>query len=198
MENELLQYKMYGLVIRNIGEIDKGLQFSHALQEYNNGITALYDQVEYDNCINFNELLKNKYFPNNFFQWASGDKTVILLNGGTSSDYDINNLGTINKHFIDLQDNKIPFSYFREPDLNNALTAICFLVDERVYDRKKYPEFNQEKILRELEQNNFFKFILKSNEFKKLVDEKYNEWVEYIGGESNVFLREFLKDKRLA
>jgi hypothetical protein len=189
---------MYGLVIRNIGEIDKGLQFSHALQEYNNGITALYDQVEYDNCINFNELLKNKYFPNNFFQWASRDKTVILLNGGTSSDYDINNLGTINKHFIDLQDNKIPFSYFREPDLNNALTAICFLVDERVYDRKKYPEFNQEKILRELEQNNFFKFILKSNEFKKLVDEKYNEWVEYIGGESNVFLREFLKDKRLA
>lgn len=141
-----LEYKMYGLVITNLRGIYKGLQFSHALQEYNNGIRYLYDTLDYGYCINFNELLKDKDFLNNFIKWSTIDKTIILLDGGTTSDYCIDYLGIISKHFIDLQDNNIPFSYFREPDLNNALTAICFLVDERVYDKKKYPDFDKKKV----------------------------------------------------
>ena len=32
---------------------------------------------------------------------------------------------------------------FHEPDLGDQLTAIVFLVDERVWDKEKYPEFNK-------------------------------------------------------
>jgi hypothetical protein len=35
-------------------------------------------------------------------------------------------------------------------------------------------------------------------ELQKMFPEWYPEWVKFLGGERNVFLRELLKDKRLA
>lgn len=31
---------------------------------------------------------------------------------------------------------------FREPDCNNTLTAICFLVDEKIWNKEKYLNFD--------------------------------------------------------
>ena len=69
-----------------------------------------------------------------------------------------------------------------------------FLVDERVFNRELYPEFQEEKLpygtrkpskkaQLELEERN---------------ESNYQKWVEKIGGPKNAFLREFLKPLRLA
>jgi hypothetical protein len=86
------------------------------------------------------------------------------------------------------------FSEFYEPDLNNALTAVVFLVDERVFDRVTYPNFEKEvlpwsktkpseKKLKELEERNAV---------------NYEKWCDKIGGPKNAFLREFLPKFKLA
>ena len=38
-------------------------------------------------------------------------------------------------------DNNVEFAQFNEPDLGDQLTAVVFIVDERVFNRKEYPNF---------------------------------------------------------
>lgn len=116
-----LEYRMYGLVPYNISPIQQGIQYGHALQEYN-----------------------NKYFKDeDFRKWRLSDKTFIILNGGTTnSSVYLDSMGSLNKHLIILQNNKIKVSTFHEPDLGNQLTAVLFLVDERVFNKDKYPDDN--------------------------------------------------------
>lgn len=197
-----LEYRMYSLVIYNVSDIQKAIQFSHALQEYNNNLNKYYNYG--DNVYYFinkpKDVDKLDILKKEFIKWSTVDKTVILLNGGPTN-WDIESKG-MREHFNLLKEKNIPFSYFEEPDLNNALTAICFLVDERVYDKKKYPDFNDFDICDKIEKELKWKHILKTHKFVEDYNElfhKYrNEWIESVGGESNVFLREFLKDKRLA
>ena len=116
-----LEYRMYGLVPYNISPIQQGIQYGHALQEYN-----------------------NKHFDDeDFRKWRLSDKTFIIYNGGTTnhSGY-LNSMGSMNKHLIELESNKIKVATFYEPDLGNQLTAIVFLVDERVWNKEKYPDDN--------------------------------------------------------
>lgn len=116
-----LEYRMYGLVPYNISPIQQGIQYGHALQEYN-----------------------NKYYKDDDFRkWRLSDKTFIILNGGTTnSSVYLDSMGSLNKHLIILQNNKIKVSTFHEPDLGNQLTAVLFLVDERVFNKDKYPDDN--------------------------------------------------------
>ncbi len=120
MKNKL-EYRMYGLVPYNISPIQQGIQYGHAVVEY---------------CLaNANK--------EDFKKWSKHDKTFIILNGGTTNNgFDIvtgDPKGSLNKHLLMLKKHKINFSTFHEPDLGDQLTAIVFLVDERVFDRKKYP-----------------------------------------------------------
>lgn len=134
MEAKELEYRMYGLVPYNISPIQQGIQFGHAVVEY-----------------------AEKYFKSiQYRKWAEKDKTFIILNGGTTnSSRDFNGIsqGSLNQHADFLSDNDITFAHFREPDLQDALTAVVFLVDERVWDKKKYPDYDtfiitqQEKLL---------------------------------------------------
>lgn len=119
-----LQYRMYGLVPYNLSPIQKGIQFGHAVVEY---MRDCY-KSEYPGVLNPCE------------KWADNDKTFIILNGGTTNNTS-GKLGTLNKHVHWLLDNDFICSHFSEPDLGDQLTAVVFLVDERVYDRVKYPDF---------------------------------------------------------
>ena len=112
---------MYGLVPYNISPIQQGIQFGHAVVEY--GLAFGYGTP--------------------YQQWAKQDKTFIILNGGTTN----NNMtgtheykGTLNKAEDELVGMEIPIATFHEPDLGDQLTAVVFLVDERVYDKEKYPD----------------------------------------------------------
>lgn len=157
---ENLEFRMYGIVPYNISPIQQGIQFGHAVVEYSN---AHFNDEDYQ-------------------KWAKKDKTFIILNGGTTNS-DLNSLGTLNSHLQRLFDNNIKFEFFQEPDLGNQLTAVVFLVDERVFNKTKYPDFEPSK---------YAKYM--PWKYKK----EFNGWSKKIGGPKNVFLREFLKDFRLA
>jgi hypothetical protein len=171
MEEHKDRFRMYGLVPRNIGEIDKGIQFGHALQEYNNMLGETYGGrpgPTYDEI------------GDDFNTWRLEDKTFIILNGGTSM--------TMEEHITTLKDAGIHIGVFREPDLNNMVTGIVFLVPEQVYKKEGYPDFNDTLIM---------------DPYRQLTDEdyrnkRYREWVSMIGGKKKVFLREFTSQFRLA
>ena len=188
---EYLEHRMYGLVPYNISSIQSAIQYGHAVQEFNNlmldGISTT-QSVEIDKSL----IIENRIA---FNKWRKKDKTFIVLNGGTTNEnFDDRWYGSMQKNRDLLYNNNILFAEFYEPDLNNTLTAIVFLVDERVYDKVTYPNFEKEtlpyskrkpseKQLKELEERNA---------------ENYEKWVEKMGGQKNVFLREFLSGFKLA
>jgi hypothetical protein len=115
-------YRMYGLVPYNISEIQAGIQYGHAVVEY--GLRCHIDPN----------------FDNRYFDWATNDKTFIILNGGTTNTNPLS-LGTLNMHLQTLMDNDIKVATFYEPDLGNQLTAVVFLVRDSLYDNLKNPFF---------------------------------------------------------
>lgn len=170
-----LEYRMYGLVPYNLSPIQQGIQFGHGVVEYGQIVKGL-GKVE---------TIYNK--------WANKDKTFIILNGGTTNDSE-EYYGSLQKNRDLLLDNGVQLSEFREPDLNNALTAICFLVDERVFNRELYKDFEPETI--PYSRKKLSKSQLLDLEVRNL--ENHTKWVEKIGGVKNAFLRDFLKQFKLA
>jgi hypothetical protein len=169
-----LELRMYGLVPYNMSPIQQGIQFGHAVVDYGQTVKGLppYQKI-------YNE-------------WADDWKTFIILNGGTTNNKP-NRLGTLNKHLQTLRDNSIVCQDFYEPDLGDQLTAVVFIVDERVFNKELYPDFTAQKYP--------YNYAPSVEEQVALVmgnQIDYKEWVESIGGEKNVFLREFLKQFRLA
>lgn len=166
---------MYGIVPYNISEIQKGIQFGHAVVEY-----------------------AQKHFKDAEYQhWAKNHKTFIILNGGTTNNgedphkhvaRDEPYVGSMQKMDLELRKNKIKTALFFEPDLNDTLTAVVFLVDERVFDKKKYPDFMDKELMSKAD--------FGSKEEEELQD--YDRWLKTIGGKQNEFLREFLSKLKLA
>lgn len=94
--------RMYSITMRHLSGIQKGIQSWHAGQHY-----------------------ANKYGGSKEFkQWATEDETIIILEAGTSD--------MLIKAMKKLQKRGVKVSEFREPDLSNALTAVAFVLDERV------------------------------------------------------------------
>jgi len=112
-------YRMYGLVPYNISPIQQGIQFGHAVVEY--GISYGSSQE--------------------YHRWSRKDKTFIILNGGTTNT-SIASYGSLNTYDDILGIAGVQRSKFYEPDLGDQLTAIVFLVDDRVFDREAWPNYN--------------------------------------------------------
>src|ERR1035437_7758146 len=123
---EKLELRMYGLVPYQLTGIQMGIQFGHAAVEY--GLKFFNDE-EYQ-------------------EWAKMYKTFIILNGGFSNHSqnryteDTNHPGTMESNLLELINNDVKIGSFYEPDLNDMLSAVVFIVDERVFNRKKYPDFD--------------------------------------------------------
>lgn len=96
------------------------------------------------------------------------DKTLILLNGGTVIGLD--------KTLELFEENNIAYGAFREPDLDNIVTAVEVMADERIFD------------------DNYRLKALLNNVYSSC--EK--EYEKHIGGHGNVILKEFLNGKKLA
>ena len=170
-----LEYRMYGLVPYNLSPIQQGIQFGHAVVEFAQTVRDIAPfSIVYD-------------------KWANQDKTFIILNGGTTNN-NPEKFGSLNNHLYNLKFNGVMVKEFYEPDLGDQLTAFVFLVDERVFNRELYPDFVKEtlpwgrkkpseKQLSELEEKN---------------TKNYKQWVDKIGGETNAYLREYLRPLRLA
>lgn len=102
-------YRMYFLINNKLSEIQKGIQAGHASIIFTN---------KFDESDAYLKFLKTK--------------TWVLLNGGTHQNL-YGHLQTLSSKF------KLDVASFQEIDLNNSLTAICFLVPSRVYDSITYP-----------------------------------------------------------
>lgn len=177
-----LEYRMYGLVPYNLSPIQQGIQFGHAVVDYGREFDHQNNRGTHINNV---EKIYNK--------WADEDKTFIILNGGTTNT-NPNKLGTLNKHYDALLATGVRVKPFYEPDLGDQLTAIVFLVDERVFNRELYPDFIEEKLTwgrKKPSEKEISEVDVKNKK-------NYERWVEKIGHKRNVFLREYLRPLRLA
>jgi hypothetical protein len=187
-EEKQLELRMYFFVPQNISNIYMGIQAGHAALEY----ADKYGSEE------------------QFIMFVREFKTWVILNGGTTNehrDFDGVAMGSLNQIGDDFLKNDIEFAYFQEPDLNDALTALCFICDERVFNRKDYPDF-VDYILNvkmypdskaAVDAQNIIMLKTQTLEhLQEMFPEYYKEWVRFIGGLKNVFLRDLLKDKKLA
>jgi hypothetical protein len=194
--NRNLELRMYGLVPYNISPIQQAIQFGHAVVEYGQMVTKRSHLMAID-------------APFIYDSWASNWKTFIILNGGTTNHRNDDEglpFGSLNQHVLKLDEMKIDFATFNEPDLGDQLTAVVFIVDERVFNRKKYPDFSDwlmnskyaDLIRAELGENVYTISENIKNSNNKEDKKSYNEWISFVGGEKNVFLRDFLKNFKLA
>jgi len=192
-----LELRMYGLVPYNISPIQQAIQYGHAVVEYGQMVKMPQSLSKMNinaSCV--------------YDDWADNWKTFIILNGGTTNHRSGDNglpFGSLNNHVLTLYEKRIDFATFNEPDLGDQLTAVVFIVDERVFNRKKYPDFEDWVIENygELIRSDYYttSYMLaqqiKTSESKS--DKKvYEEWVKFVGGNKNVFLRDFLKNFKLA
>jgi hypothetical protein len=151
--------RMYFFVPYHLSGIQKGIQAGHCALEY---------------ATKYGKTLDYKVF-------MDYHKTWVILNGGTTMDCnDFGKSGDLNLIAQSLYGERIDFAYFREPDLNNALTALCFLASEQVYDRKTYPD------------------LAPCKEDEKYDIETIRAWVKSLGGRKNAFLRQLITGKHLA
>lgn len=170
-----LEYRMYGLVPYNISPIQQAIQYGHGV-------------VRYGRTVRGNEPVEKT-----FNKWADKDETFIILNGGTTNK-DPEKLGSLNKHLITLRDADILVQDFYEPDLGDQLTAVVFLVDERVFDKVIYPDFVPETLPWSKKKPSEKELSILDTRNQK----NYLHWEEKIGGSKNAFLRTYLKPLRLA
>ena len=191
-EEKVLAMRMYFFVPYNISEIQKGIQAGHAALRYARQFSADNPEV---------------------WDFVENHETWIILDGGTMNekrDFEGVAQGTMNQLADQLLDADIQFSYFHEPDMNDGLSALCFIASEQVFNRKDYPDFinwlldvkmYEEAAQKALENNPQLWAELKLmpfDEVQGMFPEYYKEWVRFMGGVKNVFLRELTRDKKLA
>jgi hypothetical protein len=184
-EDNNFELRMYFFVPYNISTIAMGIQSGHAALRY----VLKYGRYNPDHII---------------WDFIEKYQTWIVLNGGTTNDeHDFDGVpyGTLNQIGDGLMCNDIEFSFFREPDINNSLTALCFICDERVFNKKLYPDFVDyviEKTAFEKSQQIVGIHLKRAEDLQEEYNSLYKEWVRLVGGVKNVYLRELLKGKKLA
>ena len=146
-----LEQRMYGLVPYNLSPIQQGIQFGHAVVEYSLNHYSYTEQKG----------------SNPYSQWAHYDKTFIILNGGTTNKNE-DRYGTLNIAESELYAMGVELATFHEPDLGDQLTAVVFLVDERVWDREKYPSYD-EALAHGPSEENYYKELF-GEEAEKIVE----------------------------
>lgn len=102
--------KMVCIVPYNLSPIQQGIQAAHAIVEYQ----RLHNSRDYS-------------------EWATNHKTILVKNGGTTGPN-----GSLQSILRFIQKTKTPYATFKEPDINNALTAIAVLVDYNCYNELVY------------------------------------------------------------
>lgn len=188
------ELRMMGFVPYNISGIQAGIQFGHAVVEYS---------VDYGNS--------SKYID-----YAKNYKTFIILNGGTTnSNKEGKYYGSMDQTLETIKSlGCIEVSEFREPDLNDSLSAFVFIADEVLFDHYAYPMLEEYQSIRynneytsRIETNSIdlsddfpITQILNStfNHREKVYEQYAKDYMEIIGGEARYEIKKILKSARLA
>ena len=175
MEEIKPELRMYFFVPYNIMPIQKGIQAGHCAEQY---------AYKYRNDPEWEK-------------YVTEFKTWIILNGGTMNDSPIIEVrGSMDQLLDQVKESGIKYATFNEPDLNNGLSAICFICDEKVFDKKNYPYYEDwaaEEIYNRTHRNG-----VRLGIHVTMPDEPTDEYIELIGGEQNMFKKELIRNQRLA
>ena len=159
------RYRMYSMVLRQLNPMQKGIQSLHAVVEYGEKMKSG----------NIDANIKKAYN-----KWAKEDKTMIVLDAGTSVDL-------INAIYELIQLN-VPHAVFYEEDLYGMNTVVCFVADERVWDTKKYPSYDD--------------FMQQRNEYSTNLFPLENDYNRYVFKDADpefiMKLRELIFSKKLS
>ena len=104
----------------NLSGIQKGIQAGHAALEY---------------ALKTAPCNLHRGLSEDLVEFVTDHKTFILLDGGGSAD--------MLEREKELEAFGIPFASFLEPDLNNSVSAIAFLVNEEYYKPELEPELTE-------------------------------------------------------
>ena len=176
--------RMYSMVLRQLTPMQKGIQSLHAVVDYSEMMKN--DAIDEDT--------KNAYDT-----WANHDKTMIVLDAGTSQD--------LQDAITFLRNQKIIHKVFCEPDLYDMPTAVCFIADERVWDTKQYPSYEQYVAIKKMEADKSLE--VKDNDGKVIgtnmlfiQEPRMSDWVREVFGNIDprpiMELREFIFSKKLS
>jgi len=189
IKNNQMELRMYFFVPYNISPIQQAIQAGHAAQQYDFKYRDNFQTIDF----------------------IVNHKTWIILNGGTTND-NPDTPGTMQEIFNDIlafnehNGRDVNVTTFHEPDLNDAMTAICFVCEEPVFNYDDYPDL-AEYILSidfpdgtKAKQDSYrIKRDSTYEELKELFHTSYEMWEkDVMGGSKNVFLRNLLKGKKLA
>jgi hypothetical protein len=193
-----MELRMYGMVPYQLKGIQGGIQFGHSKDEFTAHIiehiinSKIYpEEVRKTFC---DTIITDSDIVEKYLDWLKNWKTYIVLDGGTTNT-NPETLGTLNQHLKTLKEKGVFVTEFYEPDMGDQLLGIAFLVDERVFNREKYPDL---KWMNDSEWKNTFP---PDNPIDPKYRSGYDEmvdWIVSIGGSTNYFLRNFLPKFKLA
>ena len=169
-----MEYRMYCLAERHLSIAQKTIQAAHAIVEYS---------------LKFGDTEEYKH-------WAKYDKTIIVLDGGNTPD--------MKDDIVKLTDIAYNYEIFMEPDMDNFVTCIAFLADERVFDYEKYGRnFEEWRNLKILENDRSQMHTdpvtgVTTMNAVYIMPPTYPEWINLIGGEKQEKVKEIISSKRLA
>ena len=190
---EGLEYRLYLFVPYNISEIQKGIQAGHACQQYDKKYMGVETTTKF----------------------IDDHKTWYLMDGGTTNN-SLEKPGTMQQIYRSILEFNTEFeskydqtgilvSEFYEPDLNDALSAFCFICNEGVWNYDDYIDFKPYLVSEGIIGTSYKDYRvfsgehkLKHDELKDRFNSHYIEWANTIGGLKNAFLRELLKGKKFA
>ena len=168
-------YRMYFLAPYSISAMQVACQQVHGIVDY---ATKFQKNADYQ-------------------QWSTKDHVVTILNGGTTNDgwirdnYDPARRGTMDVALANLQDMGVNVGFFYEEDLNNALTAVVFLADERVFNRKLTPTEKKwkkrQRFFEDQETNGLPYTLMPPTEAQLQAEEA--DFEREVGGKQNAFVR---------
>lgn len=186
----MLEQRMYFLVPYQLIGIQKGIQAGHVALEY------AYKYKDEPEAVD-----------GTLWAFVRDWKTFIVLNGGTTNDgtpvYNPKTkqmepyYGTMNLDLKKIEEINYKHLVFREPDLGNIITCICLIVDERVFNRKEYPDFYFPSYSSWLNNPTTSDIVLNKEKYNQFRDLEYAAYVKRVGKEIAV-LKEILNTKEKA
>jgi hypothetical protein len=186
MEESKKGLRMYFFVPYNIMSIQKGIQSGHVAEQY--ALQCIEEVIGYGT--GGKEV--SPYWGNldKWLEFVRNHKTWVILNGGTTNNSSLpERRGSLQKIWDKLMDENVFCARFFEEDLNDTLSAVCVLCDEKVWDWETYPVYSE---------------WIKTEEGKKLelihnceeiTREIYNE---FVGGAKNAVLKDLIWKRPLA
>ena len=178
--------RMYLLVPYNIMPIQKGIQGGHAAEQY---AYEMIKDIIRDLAVGKKAVMADKI--STWLDYIKNHKTWIILNGGTTNYSSGEKRGSLNLLRDQLVEGKCTHSIFHEPDLNDALSAICFLVDEKVWDFETYPMYKEwSSDLWELYEN--------YDDGTGEPDTSEKTYKKFVGGKQNIIFKEIIYKRPLA